>query len=359
MDLNGKVEPNWAGIDPIDRRARSSPTPGSGPTVRPIRLEGSLKADSTPQLLGQIDGEVGLDLTMAEAFGVKLSPAAVVLKIGGGQAVFEPIVTTMNDGPVMIQGYLGFDADYGLWLRLDHVGIEGAAINEAVSNSILAYVAPVLARSSGVTGKVTRRRSTGRPVPITANGQMTSRRRRGVPERGLQPRPARRRADLDHRPGRAGPEARPGDGRPGGRTAGSSRTAWSIPIGGNGLRVAIDGSVGFDETPRPQGDDPARPPGPWASTRSSTRPSPGPDRRPADPGTLARPAIDRKALSVAVRNAAKAMGEKELKSEAGRLLDRIAGPNQPSGEPRSKPGRSNPLGDLENLGREILDPKKP
>jgi hypothetical protein len=76
-------------------------------------------------------------------------------------------------------------------------------------------------------------------------------------------------------------------------------------------------------------------------------------------GTLASPSIDQKALSVALRDAAKAFGEKRLKTEASRFLERIASPNPPPGEPRSKPAGRGTLGDLESLGREILNPKKP
>ena len=152
----------------------------------------------------------------------------------------------MNDGPVLILADLALDGDYGLWLRLDPCRIEDAAINEAVSNSILAYVAPVLAKSSGVSGKVTV--AVDRAfVPITASGPLSLDGAMALAERRLQARPARRRADLDHRP--AVPDlkldqamfVKVANGR-------VQQNGLSIPIGGNGLRVAIDGSVGFDET---------------------------------------------------------------------------------------------------------------
>ena len=81
--------------------------------------------------------------------------------------------------------------------------IDGAAINEAVSNSILAYVAPVLARSSEVTGKVTVAVNKGGRCRSPATGPMTLDGAMAFQNVGLPPRPARRRADLDHRPGRA------------------------------------------------------------------------------------------------------------------------------------------------------------
>jgi hypothetical protein len=104
-----------------------------------------------------------------------------------------------------------------------------------------------------------------------------------------------------------------------------SQSGLNIPIGGNGLRVAIDGSVGFDETLDLK-----------ATSRLSAR-ALGLDGLGANAGTatvsvpirgtLSRPAVDQKALTIALRNAARVIGEKQLKSEAGRLLERLASPN--------------------------------
>ena len=355
MELTGTVAPDWAAIDPIVA-SKVEPNARFRATARPIRLAGSLKADTTPQILAQMAGEVGLDLTMAEAFGVTLTPAAVVLKMDGGRAAFDPVVTTMNGGAVILCGDLGLDADYGLWLRLKTSRIDGAAINEAVSNSVLSYVAPVLAKSSGVTGKVTVGLNRA-ALPITADGSMSF--DGGVAFQNVVFKPGPLGAELTSITGQAAPDLKldqvmavwVANGR-------VRQNGLSIPIGGNGLRVAIDGSVGFDEsldlkatiplTARALGLDPKLDKAVGGATVAL------PIR-----GTLARPAVDRKGLNLALRNAAKALGEKELKSEAGRFLERIAGPNQPGGEPRSKPGQGNPLKDLEGLGREILDPKKP
>jgi translocation and assembly module TamB len=355
LDLTGTIEPNWATIDAltaasVEHNARFRAN------IRPIHLAGSLKADSTPQLLNQIQGEIGLDLTMAEAFGVVLSPAPVVLKLGGGQAKFEPIRTKMNDGPVVIQGELALDNDNGLWLRLGPSRVDNATINEAVSNSILAYAAPVMARSSEVTGKVTVAIAKGM-VPITAVGPLSL-----DGAMALQ--------NTVFNPGTLGAELATITGQTAPRlkidqamnvqvlNRRVNQNGLVVPIGGDGFKVAIDGSVGFDETldlkatvaltARALGLDPKLEKAVAGSKIAF------PVR-----GTLNRPAIDRKALNVALKNAVKGIGEKELKAEAGRFLDRIANPKPTGTEPRSKPARRNPLGDLENLGREILDPKKP
>ncbi len=354
MDLTATVEPNWATVDPLvaksveeNARVRAN--------VRPIHLVGALQADTMAQRLNQIAGEVGLDLTMAEAFGVNLKPTPVVLKLGGGKAVFDPIVTAMNDGPVLIQAHLRLDDLGGVWLQLDPCRIEKAGINEAVSNSVLAYVAPVLAKSTKVTGKVTVALNGG-SVPITAAGALALDGAVAFQDVICDPGPLG--SEVATITGRSSATIRldqtmivnVADGR-------VRQTGLSIPIGG-GTTVAIDGTVGFDETldlratipltARLLGIDPKIakvPPG-----RSIVVPV---------GGTFARPAVDRQSLRVAFREAAKSMAGKELEAEANRLLDRIAGPNPPDGEPKTRPARKNPLGDLESLGREILDQKRP
>jgi translocation and assembly module TamB len=322
MELRATVEPTWEAIDPLVASS-VEPTARLRGTVRPIRLEGMLQADSTPQLLGQLAGEVGIDLTTAQAFGLSFQPVPVVLKIGGGQANFEPIITKLNDGGMIIQSKLAFDADYGLWLRLDPSRVDDAVINEAVSNAVLAYAAPVLAKSSGVTGKVTVVINKGQ-VPITATGQLTLDGAMAFHNVIFKPGPMA--AELTTITGQAAPDIKldqtmiykVADGR-------VTQTGLNIPIGGNGLRVAIEGSVGFDETLDLKAT--SRLSAKALGLASLTDKNLGaatvtvPIR-----GTLGRPAVDQKALTIALRNAARVVGEKQLKSEAGRLLERLASP---------------------------------
>jgi translocation and assembly module TamB len=104
-----------------------------------------------------------------------------------------------------------------------------------------------------------------------------------------------------------------------------TQSGLNIPIGGNGLRVAIEGSVGFDETLDLK-----------ATSKLSAKalglaglsnPAGAATITVPIRGTLNRPAVDQKALTIALRNAARVVGEKQLKSEAGRLLERLARPN--------------------------------
>jgi translocation and assembly module TamB len=133
----------------------------------------------------------------------------------------------------------------------------------------------------------------------------------------------------------------------------------SIPLGRD-AKVGIDGSVGFDETLDLRADVPIL-------ARMIT----GDERlaklvgtpRVVVPirGTLKKPLIDRKALDVAIRQATQGLVEKGLKDEAGRLLDRVAGPN-PGAKPASgaKPAkRKSALDALEDLGRDLIPPRNP
>jgi hypothetical protein len=104
-----------------------------------------------------------------------------------------------------------------------------------------------------------------------------------------------------------------------------TQSGLNIPIGGNGLRVAIEGSVGFDETLDLK-----------ATSKLSAKalglaglsnPAGAATITVPIRGTLNKPAVDQRALTIALRNAARVVGEKQLKSEAGRLLERLARPN--------------------------------
>ena len=356
FDVKATVEPDWSTIDPIVASS-AGPTAKVRATVRTVHAAGMLKADSTAQLLDQVFGEVGLDIASARASGVTLGPTPVTLKFGRGFARFDPIQTTMNGGPVAIVADLALDAEGGVWMRLGSLKVDGAAINKEVSDALLAYVAPVMAKSSQVSGKVTVAIDRAF-VPITATGPLAMDGAMAFQDVLFTPGPLA--TELNSLTGQAMHDIRLNesmlikvvDGR-------VQQHGLTIPVGGNGLKVAIDGSVGFDETLDLQATVPLTPKALGLAAIPGQDAATGPTVMLPIRGTMSKPAVDRKALSVALRDAAKAFGEKRLKSEAGRLIDRIAGPNQSSGEPRSKPAGRNPLGDLEGLGREILDPKKP
>ena len=349
VDVTGTIEPIWAAIDPIVA-ATVEPSARVRSTARPFHVAGQLKADSTPQMLAQLTGEAGLDLAEAKAFGVTMGPAAVVLRFGQGLAKFDPIASTLNGGPVSIEADLAMDGEGGAWLRLGASKIDGAEINKECSDAILSYVAPVLAGSSSVAGKVTMT-IVRAFVPITATGPLSL--NGAIAFQGVTFQPGPLVSELTSIAGRGATALRLDEAMfIGIADRRVYQKGLTIPIGGDGVKVAIDGSVGFDETLDLKATVPL------TAKALGLASGEGPTVALPIKGTLPRPVIDRKALAVAVRDAATSMGEARLKSEAGRLLNRLIGPGQPAGEPRTRPAPRNPLGALEDLGREILDPKK-
>jgi len=353
-EVRGTIDPRWDVIGPILAKS-AGPGATARATFRPFHLAGPLAGDSKAAVMAGISGELGLDLASAEAFGVRVGPAAVVLELGGGLAKFKPIATTINDGPTLINANLGLDDANGLWLRLDRSRIEGAAIDDAVSEALISYMAPVLSKATEVNGKlIVVLDDKAADLPITATGPA---RVDGVV--AFQ--------DVQFRPGPLAAQVLSLTGRPAPKLALTQpvrlqvadrqvkTSGMSIAIGG-GSKVDFDGAVGFDQTLNCRATIPLT---------ASMLGRPGPDldklvagRKITLPigGTLSRPSIDRRAFQVALRDTAKSLVGTEVEAEAGRLLDRVAGPG-PDGK-KGNNGRDAIRGLLQGLGREAA-PKKP
>lgn len=123
--------------------------------ARPFQLTGSLVGGPLNQLLKGLEGEVGVDLVEFDAFGLKLEqPAPLVVLCRGGQAVLAPIRSRMNGGEVEIHGFLTLDDPMGLSLGLRNSSFNNLAINEEVSDRLLAYLAPFLKEATEVRGAI-------------------------------------------------------------------------------------------------------------------------------------------------------------------------------------------------------------
>ena len=365
LDWSGTIEPRWDVLEPM---IAHSVEPGAKLEAkpRPFHLEGALGGDSLDAILPGISGNFGLDVASLSAFGVQVGPMAVVLKLGQGQAKFDPIATTVNGGPAFIQGNLALDAEHGLWFRLDESRIDGAAINDAVSSSLLAFVAPVLSRATEVNGKVTVVLAPGGAAfPITAKG---STRVQGVMAfKDVICRPGPLADQVFSITGKSAPKlafAEPVqfsilDGR-------VRQSGFSVPLGG-GNKVEFAGSVGFDKTLAVQATVPitAAMIGRDAQLEKLLN---GLKVNVPIGGTLAKPTIDRRALQTATRDAIKTVAGQGLRDEAGRLVDRVAaGAGLPAGQGATGttpgggatgPKRDMIRGLLEGLGRDALEREK-
>jgi translocation and assembly module TamB len=354
-DVGGALEPRWEAIDPIVASA-VEPNAQVRATVKPFRLRGSLAGGSTSQILKGMQGDLAVDVASAQAFGMKLGPAPVVLRLAGGKAVFDPISTTLNGGQVAIIADLGVDDPNALWLRLAKgTKIEGAAINETVSNDVLSYIAPVLSKASNVTGKVSLTVD-GALIPLAGDGSLRVDGQLTFQDVVCQSGPFA--AEVFSLTGKTAPkislqqplQLQIADGR-------VKQSGLTIPLANN-LNAKLEGSVGFDKTLAMRALLPVTPQ--MLGGNASAAQIVGDTYIPVPiGGTISRPIIDRASLRVALRDAARSMVKRGVKTEAGRLLDQVIPPAAANGAngTRNSLGRD-ALKALEQVGRELAQPKQ-
>jgi translocation and assembly module TamB len=358
--LSGTLEPRWDTIqtmlaESVEPRARLEAS------MRPFRLSGPLTGGTVTEILRGLDGEVGLDVAALEAFGMRVGPTPVVLRLGQGRAVFDPIQTRINDGPTVLLADLALDDPNALWLRLaEGSRIEKAAINDAVSSAVLAYVAPVLSQATQVSGRVSvaARRAA---LPVLGGGSTEIEGRIVFENVLFQPGPFA--TEVLTLAGQSVPRLELN--QPVQLAVANGRVRQSglaIPLARD-LRVDLAGSVGFDQTVRMKATLPVT--GRMLGRNEIAEQIVGGTKItvPID-GTLSRPSLDRRALQVALREAARSLVSRGIETGAGMLLDRLA-----PGSDRPRPGRAgaaapnstgrDALRILEGLGREVLDPRRP
>jgi translocation and assembly module TamB len=288
---------------------------------------------------------------------MELGAAAVVLRLAGGTAVFDPIATTLNGGQVAVAADLLLDDPEALWLRLGRgTRIEDAAINDAVSNDVLSYIAPVLSRASRVAGRVSLAVEEA-AIPLVGDGSLRANGQLVFKDVVFQPGPfAGEIVALTGRPVPSLSLQQPLQLQiAGGRV---EQSGLSIPLA-NGLKASLEGSVGFDKTVAMRASVPVTPEmlggnaavGRYVAGTNITLPI---------GGTVSHPVIDRSGLRVALKEAARSMVKRGVQAEAGRLLDRIA-PTSPGTGGANAPGdslRDGALKALEGVGRDLVRPRR-
>lgn len=352
----GSFEPRW---DTIDAILASSLEPGAQVrgAVRPFQIRGPLSGDSASQVLKGLEGDLAVDVASARAFGMELGPAPVVLRLAGGRGVFDPIATTLNGGQVAVVADLLLDDPNALWLRLGKgTSIAGAAINDAVSNDVLSYIAPVLGQASRVGGQVSLTIDDA-AIPLVGDGSLRAVGQLVFKDVVFQPGPLA--GEIVALTGRPVPkmsleqplQLQIADGR-------VKQSGLSIPLA-NDLKVGLEGSVGFDKTLAMRASVPITPEmiggneavGRYVNGTNITLPI---------GGTISHPVIDRSGLRVALREAARSMVKRGVQAEAGRLLDRVVPPGA-GGAGANAPGdslRNDALKALEGVGRDLIKPRR-
>ena len=348
-DLAGTVSPNW---ETVTRLVAESTEPEARVAGKPraFRLKGPLAGDSLAGFLKGVDAEVGLELTSADAFGVNLGPTPVVVRCKAGALSVDPIETTLNNGKLVLKPGLVVDDSRGIAVLLGPgSAVENAEINDEVSQRVLTYVAPVLSDATHVRGRVNAQIRSA-DIPVT-----------GPPDHTLTLTGELAFQNVVFAPGKFANELLAVVGRrdsPGLRIqqpvqleVANGRViqkGLEVPVGPD-AKVALEGSVGFDQTldlraripitkamlgGRVSGFDGL------VAGKSVTVPV---------GGTVSRPSINRRALQVALGELSKGA----LRDEAKGLLDRYA-PGAAGNGDANAPGNPAGGGDLKGLENELL-----
>ncbi|APW62752.1 hypothetical protein [Paludisphaera borealis] len=355
-DVAGTLEPRWETLDPLVASA-VEPHAQVRATVRPFHLKGSLAGGSASQMLKGMEGELGVDLASAQAFGMKIGPTPVVLRLAGGKAVFDPIASTLNDGTLAISADLDLEDPNALWLRLAKgTKIEGAAINKDVSDDVLSYIAPILSKSSNVSGKVSLTVD-GASIPLIGDGALRVDGQLVFQDVVFQPGPFT--AEIVTLTGNTAPkltleqplQLQIADGR-------VKQSGLTIPLA-NGTKASIQGSVGFDKTLALRASVPVTPQmlGGNAAAKQFVG---GTNITIPIGGTISHPIIDRNGLRLALKDAARSMVKRGVQAQAGRLLDQVIPPAAGNGNGNSTGGSfgRDALKALEGVGRDLAQPKR-
>jgi len=325
VDLGGTLAPDW---DAINRFLTDRVEPGATARgkPRPVRVKGRLAGGSGVEVIRGLDAEVGIDLGGAQAFGMELGPAAIVVRSTRDGPAIDPIRSTLNGGTLRLEPEVGRDAAGDWQLRLKSgSALEGAEINDVVSRRVLAFVAPVLDAATRAHGKVS---ADVQRAEFPLGGGAT---RRAVVEghvvfRDAEFVPGPLVVDLLHLLGRDDPQPvrldRPvvlsiADGR-------VHQRGLAVPLG-KVTQLELNGSVGFDRTldlragvpitPAMLGNNPLLG-GIAAGTRVEVPIG----------GTLAAPRIDQGAFNLAMKDLGRDLLRRGAGAGAAELLMRLARP---------------------------------
>lgn len=360
--MGANVDLRWDRLSAMISEDLGSPAVVSA-RVRPIQLRGRVSGGTVTEIIRGLDGLVAIDLEKAEALGVEVGPTPIVLRLGGGRAVFDPIEAPINGGSAKLQADLALEDPRSLALRLaDGSRIDRAAINDVVASALLAYVAPVLSQATEVDGYVNLlvRRAA---FPILGDGTTLVDGDMTFDQVVCKPGPFAE--EILTLTGARVPKLtlnQPVKLQIADRKV--KQSGLDIPIGG-GNQVKLAGVVGFDQSLQIRARVPVtgRMLGKDETVQQLLK---GMEVTVPIGGTLTRPGIDRQGLQVALREAAQEVAKRGMQAGAGRLLERAVG--RVAGAAGSANGKADDAAGsigreaediLKGLGRELLKPRKP
>lgn len=325
-DLRGLIAPKW---DAIDRLVASSVEPRARVRVHshPIRVRGAMSGESLARLVENLDAELGVDRLEGNAFGVQLAPTNIVIRAAKGHVTIDPIDTTINGGRTRLRPVVSGIDEGKLTLHLSPGdSVESLELNDELSQRLLSYAIPVWDNKTRAKGRVSvrveraeiplvggdaRKQSAGNghvvldEVVSTAGGlaselfAMTGHRINTIRLHEVL-------------------EVNVANGR-------VHQHGLNIPLG-NDARVAIDGSVGFDQTlalrARLVADHAL------VGARQEVLADVVEALKVGIPvaGTISRPAIDRKAVRVGLRDLGKSILKHSGNRQAAEIFDELVNP---------------------------------
>ena len=154
VDLKGTLTPHWEAITALVARELDPGVQLSGGS-RPFRVHAALGDGSADEVRKTLVGELGVDLTEAQFFGLRLGPTPLVLRAEGGEIALDPIDASLNEGRIHLEPEFVLEDEGGATLRLGETStMRDVRINDEVSHRVLSFVAPVLDRATRASGSV-------------------------------------------------------------------------------------------------------------------------------------------------------------------------------------------------------------
>ncbi len=330
LDLAGTIDPDWAGLakilaEQVDPRAKLAGKPA------PFHLK---VARERPNGSTSLAADLGVDLTEADLFGMRLGPAPVVGHYRDGKLAIDPIESRINGGRLRLEPVVDLEARGGPVVRLGkESSLTDATVNEEVSRRVLSYVAPVLDQTTRASGRVSASIEEA-TFPVGGDRNRRSNVTGKVVFQDVEFAPSPLTCEVI---AMVAPRKEPGivrldqpvlltiaDGR-------VNQRGLAIPIG-DLTRIEIDGWVGFNKDLSLTATLPVTP-AMLSKTPLLGEILAGTKVRVPIGGTLGAPRIDKEAFNAELKELGKALLVRGAGVGAVELLNRLARPRDPNAPP--------------------------
>ena len=280
------------------------------------------------------NGDLRVGLERADIYGLDIGKTAMALKWIDGQPKLEPIDMIVNQGQVHLEPVIARDPDTQEWeIRFGKESFaSGIVVNDVVSSRVLSYVAPILERSTRVSGKISAKIDEA-VFPLGEDASREPEIRGNVAFEDMTFLPGPLAVELLAMAGRTG-QAGLRLNQPVSLTIADRRViqrGLAIPIG-NVSKVSLEGSVDFDKNLDLVATLPL------SSGMLGDRPILGDiiDGAKVEipiKGTLDKPRIDAEAFNRAFKDFSKSLLSQGLIRGASGILSRMIAPPDPNAPP--------------------------